>query len=118
MMTSRFSFFAAFSSSVSGSPMVKARLSPSGAQAKLPTPFSASVAWAASPPSTGMAHTWFLPERPEVKARKRPSGEKAGLEAEYSPRVYCRGCPPADGTTQIWLRYSDFSPSMTGSRTT
>ena len=66
-----------------------------------------------------MTQTWFLSERAVVNASQFPSGENAGLEADLSPLVNCAGSPlPSAGATQTWLRYSDCSPSMSGSRTT
>ena len=87
-------------------------------QANPPVPLFASVAWRASPPSTGMTHTWFFPLRLEENASHRPSEENAGPEADFSPRVNWRAPEPSAFTTQMWERYSDFSPSMTGTRVT
>ena len=64
----------------------------------------------------GMIQIWFLPLRELVKARYRLSGENDGLPADLSPWVYCRLRSPSAVTIQTWLRYSDFSPSISGLR--
>ena len=98
--------------------MTKAKASLAGDQRNWPTPALASVTWRASPPASGMTQIWFLPERAVVKASHSPSGENAGLDADFSPRVNWMLRLPSAAATQMWLRYSDFSPSMRGSRTT
>ena len=97
--------------------MTKAKASPAGDQRNCPTPGFASVTWRASPPAMAMTQIWLLPDRPVANASHAPSGEKAGLPAECSPRVNWTLRLPSASATQIWLRYSDFSPSMRGSRT-
>ena len=98
--------------------MTKASASPSGDQRNCPTPGSAPVTWWASPPASGKTQIWLLPERAVVKASHSPFGENAGLEADDSPRVNRTLRPPSASAIQMWLRYSDLSPSMSGSRTT
>ena len=98
--------------------MTKAKASPAGDQRNRPTPALASVTCRASPPAIGMTQIWFLSERAVEKASHWPSGENAGLPAECSPLVNRTLRLPSADATQMWLRYSDFSPSMRGSRTT
>ena len=44
--------------------------------------------------------------------------EKEGEVQETEPRVNWASDSPSAEAIQMWLRYSDFSPSMTGVRTT